>query len=138
MKKSAIAVLAVTILISLFGAALAQGSYGFKGKPLGYRRHNICTANTITGWNHRLTTSHIVGYRSYSAIMPYKVKIPTYIGYNIRHMQQHRFNLQSSLYTNPANRFKIYRLHESMLSLQNEIDSWKLKQKIRLHDLYEK
>jgi len=138
MKKSAIAVLAVTILICFFGLALAQGSYGFNGKHLGYTQHNIFTPNTIKEWNHGHATNHIAGYRYYSAVVPYKVKIPTYINHNIRHIQQHRFNLRSTLYTDPANRFRIYRLHESMLSLQNEIDSWKSRQKIRLHDLYEK
>jgi len=137
MKKSAIAVLAIAILISLFGSALAQGSYGFKGKHFGYTRHYICTPNSIKEWNHRFATSHIAGYRSYSAAMPYKVKIPTYISHNIHNMQQHRFNLRLTLYTDPAKRFRIYRLHESILSLENEIDRWKLRQKIRLHDLYE-
>jgi hypothetical protein len=137
MKKSAIAVLAVTILISLFGAALAQGSYGFNGKHLGYTRHDICTPNTIKEWNHGHATSRIAGYRYYSAALPYKVKIPTYIGHNIRHMQQHRFNLRSTLYTDPANRFRIHLLHKSILSFQDEIDRWKLRQKIRMLDLYE-
>ncbi len=137
MKKSAIAVLAVTILICFFGSALAQGSYGFNGKHLGYTQYNIYIPNTIKEWNHGHATNHIAGYRYYSAAVPYKVKIPTYIGQNIRHMQQHRFNLRLTLYTDPANRFRIYRLHESILSLQNEIDRWKLRQKIRMHDLYE-
>jgi hypothetical protein len=137
-KKSAIAVLAVTILICFFGSALAQGSYGFNGKDLGYTQYNIYIPNTIKEWNHGHVTNHIVGYRYYSAAVPYKVKIPTYIGQNIRHMQQHRFNLRLTLYTDPANRFRIYRLHESILSLQNEIDRWKLRQKNRMHDLYEK